>query len=267
MATILGNGTVTYGDSSVQSKAVGTGGGVVFQSPGTLAIPSTTTRIKVTCIGGGGGVTPAAQAESALAAGGAGASGGASSFGSYLTATGGTTSSRGSTQGATYSLFDSMGSFGIGAAPVERNPGAGYGGHGVKYIDAPFPQTQVSVIVGAGGGGGGASSLPSVNGTAAQQINGGRGGPAVVIQAPLGNWYANAAGGGGASGTSSPYQGTGGLAGVAGGPAPTNLAQAGQPGANPYAGIYGGLGGNNANNPYIPGGAAGYQGIVIVEYF
>jgi hypothetical protein len=53
MASILGNGTVTFGDGTSQSTTSFTGNVVVFTSTQNWTIPAT--RVKVTLIAGGGG--------------------------------------------------------------------------------------------------------------------------------------------------------------------------------------------------------------------
>jgi len=267
MATTISGTSITYNDGTVQTRAANAGGVTLFQSPGTFAIPSTTTRIKVTCVGGGGG-TPGGGGEGIPALFGAGASGGTSSFGSYMSATGSTSSAAGSTQGASLTYTGdsaAIGAFGRGTT-VSSQYGVvtGFnGGNGVKYIDAPFPQTQVPVMVGPGGGGGGGyGGIPGGGGvTSAQQINGGRGSNGGPVPGVPNTFYGPGGGGGGASGTSAQMQGTGGQAGTQI-PA-VGAGQPGQPGANPYQGLFGGLGGVGTTS----GGTAGYQGIVIVEYF
>jgi hypothetical protein len=103
---ISANGThLTFNDSTTQTTAAAAlyASMNVFTSPGTFNIPPTTTRIKVTVVGGGGGTpgssgAPMPQGEGWAAtapggsggAGGAGGTGGTTSFGSYATATGGT---------------------------------------------------------------------------------------------------------------------------------------------------------------------------------
>jgi len=264
MATTISGTSITYNDGTVQTRAANAGGAVIFQTPGTFAIPSTTTRIKVTCVGGGGGAPGVTSGEGVpFGLNGTGATGGTSSFGSYISSTGSTSSAPGSTQGASLTYVGdaaAIGAFGRGTA-VSSQFGVvtGYnGGHGVKYFDAPFgAQTQVPVIVGAGGGGGGCwGGIPGGGGvTSAQQINGGRGSNAGPNTSP-------GSGGGGASGTSAQYQGTGGQFGSQNPSFGAGIA--GQPGANPYLGLSGGLGGSS---PAGSAGNAGYQGIVIVEYF
>jgi hypothetical protein len=247
MATTISGTSITYNDGTVQTKAVGQSGATVIQSPGTFAIPSTTTRIKVTCVGGGSGQT--------VPGAGAGASGGSSSFGSYITSTGGTGSAAGSSQGATLQYgADPIGAYGNSLQQLPISMFGYSGGNGIRYFDAPFPQTQVPVTVGAGGGGGGGYGSFGPAAQAGNQINGGRGG-----QGPMNQ---SGGGGGGASGTSAQMQGTGGQDGTQ---VPAyGAGQPGQPGANPYQGLSGGLGGQGSGGA---GGNAGYQGIVIVEYF
>ena len=80
MATTITGTSITHSDSTVQSTASVASRTQVFTSPGTFNIPSTTTRIKVTVVGGGSGVPGTAGGQ---AGAGAGASGGPSSFGSY----------------------------------------------------------------------------------------------------------------------------------------------------------------------------------------
>ena len=213
----------------------------VFTAPGTFSIPPSTTRVKVTVIGGGGG-SPGFPS-------GAGSSGQTSSFGSYASATGGSVSAPGTSPGSQLDApLNYFGKFGSGPT---------FGGYGTTTISAPFPVTSVPVTVGAGGAGGGGF------GGAASGINGGAG---VRPGGPTGG--PGGGGGGGASGVSAPYQGAGGAAApfIAGLPT-----QAGQPGAGPFNRFGGGLGGSgiesgDSANPGYPGGTGAFQGMVIVEY-
>ena len=59
MPTTIHNTGITFPDSTTQTTAASAGGFSnmqVFTSPGTFTTPSTTTKIKVTVVGGGGGV-------------------------------------------------------------------------------------------------------------------------------------------------------------------------------------------------------------------
>jgi len=174
MPTRLVETGVEFPDATVQTtKAVAAVPQMeVFTAPGTFSIPPSTTRVKVTVVGGSGG-TPS---------GGAGASGGTSSFGAYASATGGSGSAPGVSPASQLNApIQNVGKFGA------AQPTSTYGGYGVTTINAPFPVTSVPVTVGAGGGGG-------ASGAAGQGINGGPG----------------PAGGGGASGLTAPFQGSGG---------------------------------------------------------
>ena len=57
MSAILGNGTVTFGDGSVQSTAAQPHGMQAFTSSGTFTIPNNVKNIKVIVVGAGGGST------------------------------------------------------------------------------------------------------------------------------------------------------------------------------------------------------------------
>lgn len=221
----------------------------VFTAPGTFNIPASTTRIKVTVVGGGAGAS----------SGAAGASGETTSFGTYASATGGTPSALGVSPGATLDYKSStMGVFGSSGYPLSSSF-ASSGGAGVKIIDAPFPVTSVPVTVGAGGGGGGGAGGAGEAATAAQGINGGAGGPGTNLGA--GQVSGAGGGGGGAAGLSAPYQGSGAPgAGPAG--------QAGNGTYNRLGGGGGGAGGAKSGNAGVgsPGGNGGFQGVVIVEY-
>lgn len=260
----------------------------VFTSPGTFNIPPSTTKLKVTVVGGGAG-SPGAVSDPAVPPfqpGGAGAAGAVSSFGSYQTATGGTVPASGTAPGADLivdgKLIGKYGSTGIGlTTPFPcgvRNvsPFAGMGGYGVKIISAPFPVTTVPITIGIGGGGGGGGggtnnvSGAGTPGTAASGANGGAGGNG----APNSPGQPVGAGGGGGGGASGSTAGTGGAAGSRGtGPGSpiTPLASAGTPGTGPFNRNGGGAGGANGVGVNCAGsggfgGAGGHSGIVIVEF-
>jgi len=244
MPTKLIETGIEFPDTTVQTtKAVAAvPQSQVFTAPGTFSIPPSTTRVKVTVVGGSGGAPGPA----------AGASGGTTSFGAYASATGGSATAPGNSPGSQLNApIQEIGKFG---ATVDTSR---FGGYGVTTIDAPFPVTSVPVTIGAGGGGGG-------NDGVGQGINGGSG-PFAQPGDPRVQGIARGVGGGGAGGLTAPFQG-------AGGPA----FGAGQPGAGPFAtrfgGGAGGTGGTVANPsgegdlPRPPGGTGGFQGVVIVEY-
>jgi hypothetical protein len=198
-SVVIGNGTssvkfvapgtasnvLTSNGTAWVSQAAAAGGGdyvmQVFTSPGTWTKAAGLKAIKVTVIGGGGGVSGSAP----------GRTGGTSSFGSpaFLSATGGTSSpvsAGGSGSGGTINVSGGTGSssngcggvftisgagaFGFGAAitgspqaPGQSNPGRAYGGGGVytgngagggggaiEYIDAPALPGPQPYTVGAG---------------------------------------------------------------------------------------------------------------------
>ncbi len=254
----------------------------VFTSPGTFNIPPSTTKLKVTVVGGGAGVpgTPSAQSR----AGGAGATGGPSSFGSYQTATGGSVPASGTAPGADLildgQLFGKYGSSIVSVTAVSTpigfvdiagaSPFAGRGGYGEKIISAPFPVTAVPITVGPGGGGGGGGGSDGTGaggaGQAGSGANGGNGG-AGGNSPPSLSKGAGGGGGGGAAG----IVGTAGAAGTMGTGVGGGPAQAGTPGTGPFnrfgggAGGAGGVGGGEGSNAGN-GGAGAHSGIVIVEY-
>jgi hypothetical protein len=144
----------------------------VFASPGTFTTPSSTTKIKVTVVGGGGGSTsPLATAPS----------GGTSSFGVLASATGGTGGNfstgipgrGGAGSAGTLLVGGSDGGPGLGgstilggsasgANTVGRNYGGGGtgsnnypggGGGGAIYVGPVSASTGYAVTVGAGGTG------------------------------------------------------------------------------------------------------------------
>ena len=69
MSTILGNGSITFGDGSTQSSNGAYGGSRTFTSSGTFTIPATKVKVTVLGAGGGGG----SQSPAAYAGGGGGA--------------------------------------------------------------------------------------------------------------------------------------------------------------------------------------------------
>ena len=259
----------------------------VFTSPGTFNIPPSTTKLKVTVVGGGAGTPGSPTTNGGLPniSGGAGASGSVTSFGSYQTATGGTVPASGTAPGADLIIdgqyIGKYGSTGKATSDFSSLAGNfhGIGGYGVKIISAPFPVTIVPVTVGVGGGGGGGGGSPScvpnagTAGSAASGVNGGPGGPGGPNPAPMQIGGAGGGGGGGAAGWS---VGTGGTAGARG-PGPSGpffpASQAGTPGTGPFNRVGGGSGGNGGGGAYCggcgaggPGGSGGHSGIVIVEF-
>lgn len=258
----------------------------VFTSPGTFNIPPSTTKLKVTVIGGGAGGPGFAGSNSSFLGGpgGAGASGSATSFGSYQTATGGTVPASGTAPGADLIIDGAyFGKYGSsGNAPTfaaASSSFSGMGGYGIKILSAPFPVTSVPVTIGIGGGGGGGGGgsgngpvpAPSLAGSAASGATGGAGG----IGGPFGGCPSSGAGGGGGGGggASGSTVGTGGAAGPkgpGGNPASTPGA-AGTPGTGPFNRMGGGNGGSagigvNCAAQGGVGGTAGHSGIVIVEF-
>jgi len=163
MAVTISGTSVTYSDNTVQSKSAVAANVSIFTSPGTFTIPSTTTRLKVTLVGGSGGQS----------SGYAGATGGTSSFGSYASATGGPGTGLGAAPNCDLNTSGNYGVYGSTTSLLYT-----YGGYGIKVIDAPFPVTSVPVPVGIGGGGGGGFGLPNQagGGTAGSLANGGHGG-------------------------------------------------------------------------------------------
>jgi hypothetical protein len=262
----------------------------VFTSPGNFSIPPSTTKVKVTVVGGGAGTNGA----TACRAGGAGASGGVSSFGPYQTATGGSIPASGTAPGADLIVdgftFGKYGSSLINpASPFPGNqvipcitPGyaqlnagaiptyAGRGGYGVKVISAPFPVTCVPVTIGAGGGGGGGGGSNGTSlgtaGSPASGANGGTGGNGGASPPSL----ASGGGGGGGGGAAGSPAGTGGAGGVRGPGIPGSTpGTSGTPGTGPFNRNGGGFGGNGGNGGCFcggPGGVGGHSGIVIVEF-
>lgn len=94
--------------------------------PYLWTVPKGVTCIKVTVIGGSGGT----------------GTGGTSSFGTYVTATGGTSTASGSASGHTLKYI-SMYAYGSGAG--------GDGGVGVDYLENVLPGTPIRITVGAAG--------------------------------------------------------------------------------------------------------------------
>jgi hypothetical protein len=85
MPTTIHNTGITFPDATTQTTAASGGGQLqveLFTAPGTWTKPASCTQVKVTVIGGGGG----GQAPGTPQAG----SGGTSSFGPFITCTGGT---------------------------------------------------------------------------------------------------------------------------------------------------------------------------------
>jgi len=251
----------------------------IFTSPGTFNIPPSTTKLKVTVVGGGAG-QPGFPSTGPSNPGGAGASGAPSSFGSYQTATGGSVPASGTAPGADLILDGkTLGKYGSTLVGYQvASPFAGMGGYGERILSAPFPVTAVPVSIGAGGGGGGGAGSFNGNGIAGQGgfaasgITGGAGGNGA---GPVGFPYQAGGGGGGGGGAAGAPVGNGGGAGSAGQTMPGYpLAVAGTPGTGPFnrfGGGTGGPGGLGYSFEGTPGGGgtgggAGHSGIVIVEF-
>lgn len=142
MASSLNGTGVTFSNGSAQSIAWPGASAQVFAASGTFTVPAGVTKIKVTCIGGGGGaqvngylggwgglaigyydVTAGASYTVTVGAGGAagggatGTAGGTSSFGALCSATGGS--------GANGSNTRTMGA---GSGGTITNTGVGIGG-------------------------------------------------------------------------------------------------------------------------------------------
>jgi hypothetical protein len=109
--------TFLRGDGSWTAPAGGASGGQVFTSSGTFTVPSGVTAVKVTLCGGGGG---------GWFNGGASA-GGTSSFGGYVSATGGANGVASPANGGTTSGAD----FGLNGGQSGQSDGSvGYGAGG-----------------------------------------------------------------------------------------------------------------------------------------
>ena len=139
-SVLLGNGTSSFQEvapgtsgnvllsngSSWTSGAVSAGGGglrlQLFTAPGTWTKPSSTNRVKASVIGGGGG------GSSDNTGGGRSPiqNGGTSSFGSFLSATGGQGGSRAPVPNQNGS--PGVGSFGAGGVNISLNDRSGFGG-------------------------------------------------------------------------------------------------------------------------------------------
>ena len=273
----------------------------VFTSPGTFNIPPSTTKLKVTVVGGGAGAPGAPAPTISLpggacvppsiypgVAGGAGASGSITSFGAYQTATGGTVSGTGTAPGADLILDGALytGRYGTSGLNFTTPSGSfnamnflGMGGNGIKIISAPFPVTTVPVTIGTGGGGGGGgggtndSGGQGIAGTAASGLNGGAGGNG--SNNPTNGGGAGGGGGGGAAGASVGTGAAGGSRGGSFGPYVPQIppGSAGAPGTGPFNRTGGGTGGaagavtgSMISGPGGAGGAGGHSGIVIVEF-
>ena len=181
MSAILGNGLVTFGDSTTQTTASGPYAGVkgqVFTSSGTFSVPAGVTAVKVTLIGGSGGINIVYSNATA---------GGTSSFGSYFSATGGNPTSSGggccnppaygaggTGVGAMFNFIGTIGNSG-GTIPLPNAIGwrsalgsygtpnstfgsyslsgatGGYGGIGISWITGLTSGGTVAVTIGLGG--------------------------------------------------------------------------------------------------------------------
>lgn len=215
-----GPGTVGFGTSGQFLTSNGSGAGVswttaagysgpsatVFTSPGTFTIPSTTTRIKVTVVGGGGsGGTRGPGAASGGGAGGAAISwlsgltggntlavtvgaGGSSVSGDANGNTGGTSSVASGTQpittisatggGGGFTAFSNGGSGGLGSNGSLNISG----GPGTGTINAAYGNAGGNSIFGGGANNGGAGTANSGGGGGGAGAGGGNsGGSGVVI--------------------------------------------------------------------------------------
>ena len=82
MSAILGNGSVTFGDSTVQNAAWLGQRASLHTGNGTFTIPTGVTAIKVTIVGGGGS---GGSISTGYAAGGCGGGGGGATAIKFLT--------------------------------------------------------------------------------------------------------------------------------------------------------------------------------------
>ena len=170
----------------------------VFTSPGTFTIPSTTTQIKVTVVGGGGsGGTRGPGAATGGGAGGAAIK--------WLT---------GLTSGNTLAV-----TIGAGGTAVSGDTNGNTGGTS-SVASGTQPITTISATGGAGGitafGNGGSGGLGS-NGTLNLSGGVGTGNNASVVSGAGGNSIFGGGGNGGAAGTANSGGGSGGgVTGTAG---------------------------------------------------
>lgn len=205
-------GTVSSGTSGQFLTSNGPGAGVswttaagysgpsatVFNSPGTFTIPSTTTRIKVTVVGGGGAGGNRGAAPAGTASGG-GAGGTAISWLSGLTG--------GNTLAVTV---------GAGGAAVGGDANGNSGG-----TSSVASGTQPITTISATGGGGGFFAIPSSGGSGGVGSNGSlniSGGPGGASGGNSGNTGGNSIfGGGGNQGAAGTANSGGGGGGAGGG--------------------------------------------------
>lgn len=181
MAASLNTNGVLYGDSTQQNTAFIGGKGQIFTSSGTFTVPTGVTAVKVTCIGGGGGgggysalatayivsaggggagagirfvtgLTPGGTVSVTIGGGGAGgtagtgSTGGTSSFGAYISCTGGTGG------GATTGTVPTASSGGTSSSgDINITGGIGYG---INRVDGCIGLA----LCGGGGGSSGQSS-------------------------------------------------------------------------------------------------------------
>ena len=157
---------IEYVNNAIASSS--SKGIVVFTASGTFIVPSNVRAIRVTCIGGGGGAGRSGRANK----------GGDTSFGSYMTAYGGSggasanhggsfktsvggigfqgQTGRGSDGASAYAityLGNPSYIFGVGSAYRIQGSGGGAGGSITAAINNLTPGETISVIVGGGGWG------------------------------------------------------------------------------------------------------------------
>jgi len=192
MATKLSLTGITFPDTTVQTTAAsggGLGGMQVFTSSGTFTVPAGKTVVKVTMVGAGGsgrfgdsgtgggggsggyaegyvtGLTPGGTVAVTVGAGANNSNGGTTSFGSYISITGGTTGSAayagaggagGVCTGGTLQFSGNTGGSGFDNGCYN---GPGYGAYGVSPYQSGFQfGTNGSPASGYGAGGNGGTN-------------------------------------------------------------------------------------------------------------
>jgi hypothetical protein len=185
LATLDASGNMASTGTMTATNFIGSGAGLtglaggfsnmtVLTAPGTFTTPATTTQIKVTVVGGGGGIP--------------GGTGGTSSFSTLASATGGSTGSPTSAGGAggagsAGTLQFTGGGGGTGTAPTGGNGGNSFlGGGGINGSAGGLYGGGTGGVanIGGGGGGGAAIYVGPVTASTPYPVTVGAGGPGNV---------------------------------------------------------------------------------------
>ena len=205
----LGATGITFHDNTVQTTAATAGGSLqtqIFTSPGTFTTPASTTQVRVTVVGGGGGSAGPGRPQPSF-------SGGTSSFSTLVSASGGS----GAPNGPGGPVSPGSGSVSVGTTIISSY--AGTNGPNITpsatYISGAFvggistnALNSVAYSVSNRDNGAGAAGGPYSNPVA----GGGAGGLAVaIVPVTASTSYPISVGSGGPGAVSSRFGGIGGV--------------------------------------------------------